>query len=284
MAWLNIRLQMLTNGAWNSASCSSPRPPRRPRPESIIASGRSRCVARAFARITVQPMTDASLPRPLPRPRRPAPARRPAVDVGARGLVGRPAAPDVDPHRQRPLADRPDGHRRHDDRAAGVRLLRLPPALLRVRVPLPRRAGARGDRQVADARHRADPRPPEPRPRPRRLGAAARDVPRRGHPRPPDVDARPRPGAPVRGRPAAGAAARRGRAHRRLGVHDPRAAVHRRVLRRQARRAAVVDRVRSLGRRGAGGAATSTRCSRSARRRRGCRSPTRRSSISPRCS
>ena len=110
------------------------------------------------------------------------------------------------------------------------------------------------------------------------------DVPRRRHPGPPDVDARPRPRAPVRGRPAARAAARRGRADRRLRVHDPRPAVHRRVLRRQAGRAAVVGRVRPLGGRGARRAATSTRCSRSARRRPACRSRTRPSSTSRRCS
>ena len=47
---------------------------------------------------------------------------------------------------------------------------------------------------------------------------------------------------------------------------------------------AVVDRVRPLGRRGAGARVTSTRCSRSARRRRACRTRTRRSSTSRRCS
>ena len=140
------------------------------------------------------------------------------------------------------------------------------------------------DGQGADARQRAGPRPPDPRPRPRRLGAADGDVPGRRHPGPPAVDAGPRPGAPVRGRPAARAAARRGRADRRVRVHDPRPAVHRRVLRRQAGRAAVVGRVRPLGGRGARRAATSTRCSRSARRRRGCRSRTRPSSTSRRCS
>ena len=49
-------------------------------------------------------------------------------------------------------------------------------------------------------------------------------------------------------------------------------------------RAAVVDRLRPVGDRGARTAATSTRCSTSARRRRACRTPTRPSSISRRCS
>ena len=114
-----------------------------------------------------------------------------------------------------------------------------------------RRARAGRRRQGADARQRAGHGPPDPRPRPRRVGAAHGDVPRGGHPGPPDVDARPRPRAPVRGRPAARAAARRGRARRGLRVHDPRAAVHRPVLRRPAGRARVVRGLRPLGRRGA---------------------------------
>ena len=192
--------------------------------------------------------------------------------------------PSSHPHRQRPLADRSDGHRRHDDRPARLRLLRLPAALLRVRVPLARRARAGGQRQVPDARERAHPRPPDPRPRPRRLGAAARDVPRGGHPGPPAVDARPRPAHLFEVGRRLAPAARRGRADRRLRVHDPRPAVHRRVLRRQARRARSGRSSSTAGRPRRWSAATSTRCSRSARRRPGCRSRTRPSSTSRRCS
>ena len=243
-------------------------------------------------------MTDP-IPTPDPAAARTRPARSPpstsatarrrcsTTRSGCRELAGWSAnlpRPSVDPHRQRPLADRADGDRRHDHGPAGLRLLRLPAALLPVRVPLPRRARAGRDGQVADARQRAHPRPPDPWPRPRRLGAAARDVPGRGHPRAPDVDARPRPGAPVRGRPAARAAARRGRADRRLGVHDPRPAVHRRVLRGQARRARSGRSSSTAGWPRPWSAATSTACSPSARRRRACRSRTRRSSTSRRCS
>ena len=179
----------------------------------------------------------------------------------------------------------PMAHRRHDDRPARLRLLRLPAALLRPPVPGAGCAGAGRVGQGADARQRARPRPPDPRPGPRRVGAAHGDVPGRRHPRPPDVDAGPGPRAPVRGRPPAGAAARRGRAGRRLRVHDPRPAVHRRVLGRPAGRArrgrVEFDRV--------GGGGPRARRRRHAVRvpregARACRTRTRRSSTSRRCS
>ena len=192
--------------------------------------------------------------------------------------------PEADPHRQRPLADRADGHRRHDDRAAGLRLLRLPAALLRVEYRSPGAPELAADvKALMPANEPVLDRPT------RGLDHGAwvplmamypeADIPVLQLSMP-DLD----PRAPVRGRPAARAAARRGRADRRLRVHDPRAAVHRRVLRRPAGRARVVGRVRPLGGRGAATAATSTRCSRSARRRPGCRTPTRPSSTSRRCS
>ena len=70
-------------------------------------------------------------------------------------------------------------------------------------------------------------------------------------PGPPDVHAGPGSRAPLRDRPTARTAARRGRPHRRLRLPDPRPAVHPRVLPGQARRPAVVDRLRPLGDRGA---------------------------------
>ena len=192
---------------------------------------------------------------------------------------------EADPHRQRPLADRADGALappgpcRSSTTSTASRS-----ATTTSQYAAPGRARAGGHGQVPHARHRARHRPRDPRPRPRRLGAADGDVPGRGHPGPPGVDAGPRPGAPVRHRPAAGPAARRGHADRRVRVHDPRAAVHRRVLRGQAGRAGSGRSSSTAGRPRRSTAATSTRCSRSARRRPGCRTRTRRWSTSRRCS
>ena len=100
-----------------------------------------------------------------------------------------------------------------------------------------------GDRAGAPAR--------QPRARPRCVGAAEAHVPRGRHPGPADVAADPRPGAADGARRPAAAAARRGRADHRLGLPDPRAAVPHRVPDRGAG-AGLVDRLRRLGRRGAG--------------------------------
>ena len=231
-----------------------------------------------------QRLTRPAMPALYLGPRRAAAARRPAVDGRARRLGREPAPPEEHPHRLRPLADRPDGDRRHDDRPARLRLLRLPASATTSTSTAPRRARARRRRQGADARQRAGPRPADPRPRPRRLGAALAMYPEADIPvlqlSMPDLD----PRAPVRGRPAARAAARRGRAHRRLRVHDPRPAVHRPVLRRPSRARPRGRSSSTAGRPRRWRAATSTRCSRSARRRPGCRSRTRRWSTSRRCS
>ena len=136
---------------------------------------------------------------------------------------------------------------------ARVRLLRLPGALLPDSLRRPRRPGARGVRGEADPRRRAGGPGAEPRPRPRRVRAADGDVPGRGHPGPPDVAPRPGPGAPLRHRAPAGAAARRGRAHRRQRLPDPRPALRAGVHGGQGGRADLVDRLRPLGRRDAGG-------------------------------
>ena len=175
-----------------------------------------------------------------------------ALDGAARRLVRRPPPPEAPSSSSAPTGRPRRWPRRHDDRAPGLRLLRLPAALLRAEyAPPARRSSRRRSRRlmpstepVLDAR--------VARTGPRRVGAAQGDVPRRGHPGPPDVHAGPGPRPPVRDRPPPGPAPRRGRAHRWVRVPDPRAAVHRRVLRGQAGRAAVVDRVRPVGGRGPG--------------------------------
>ena len=149
----------------------------------------------------------------------------------------RPAAPEGDPHRQRPLgvrAGQPDG----EPRAAGLRLRRvraevLPDDLRDTRRLAPRPAG-RGD----DARRRAGPPARDARPRPRRVGAAEDHVSRGRHPGAADVAAHRRPTPPDEARRAAAPAARRGRADHRLGLPHPRTAVPQGVPHRGRRRPA----------------------------------------------
>ena len=111
-------------------------------------------------------------------PRRSPTTRRGPAELGA--WSERPAAAERDPHRVGALGARPDrGVGDHRRRAAALRLLGLPAALLRGHLRRPRRsrAGPVGGR--AAVRRRRDPAPgPDPRARPRRLRAAEGDVPR----------------------------------------------------------------------------------------------------------
>jgi 4,5-DOPA dioxygenase extradiol len=158
----------------------------------------------------------------------------------------------------------------------------FPERYYRIRYDSPARPGAGGAGQGDDAGRRAG-RPARARPGPRRVRAAADDVPRRGHPGPPDVDAGPRAAAPLRDRPAARAAARRRRADHGQRLHDPRPAVHPRVLGRPRRARPNGRRVRPLGGRDARAGDLDALFD-FRNRAPGCRTPTRRSSISRRSS
>ena len=241
-------------------------------------------------------MTDARTPaRPVPTGPLPAlylghgapPLLEDETWMGElRAWARRAAAADGDPHRQRALADRADGDQRHRRACPLVYdFYGFPEHYYRMTYDAPGAPELAAKVRGADAVERAGPGTADSRPGPRRVGAAQGDVSRRGHPGPPALDAGPRPAAPLRGRSAPRAAARRGRAHRRQRVPDPRPAVHRRVLHGQARRAAVVDRLRPVGRARRSTEATSTRCSTfRSEGARACRTRTRRWSISRRCS
>src|SRR5258707_10028120 len=94
----------------------------------------------------------------LPRPWRAATPRGPGLDGRALDVGRLDAAPEADPHRQRPLADRADGAERDPAGPARLRLLRLPAALLRDDLRRSRRAGAGRRDQGADAGQRASAR------------------------------------------------------------------------------------------------------------------------------
>src|SRR5918995_1732177 len=190
--------------------------------------------------------------RPLPEPRCPAARRRRDVDLRALPVVGLTEPPQLGAHRLRALGARPDRRVRHDrGRAAVLRLLGLPAALLRGDVRRSRRAGARTIGRRTALRGGRDPAPgPGTRARPRGLRAAQGDVPGGRRPRAPAVDADPRPAPALRLGWAAGPTPRRGRAHRGVRVHDAQPALvqPRRALRRAA--ADALGRVRPLGSRG----------------------------------
>ena len=173
--------------------------------------------------------------------------------TGELAALGAGAAPPPrGPHRLRALgvraavAERDRGRHR-----AGARLLRLRPQVLADALRHPGRHRARRPGRRADAGRAGRPPPRPARPRPRRLGAAARDVPRGRRPDAAAVDAHAGPAHPARPRPPPGPAARRGRPRRRLGLPHPRPAVpHRLAPRRHPAR--LVGGVRRVGRAGAG--------------------------------
>src|SRR5688500_19375999 len=84
---------------------------------------------------------DGTTPCPLPRSWRAAAPRGPDLARRAARLVRAAAAPEGDPHRQRALGVRTRHGRRDDARAAHLRLLRLPAALLPDPLRRPGRSG-----------------------------------------------------------------------------------------------------------------------------------------------
>ena len=101
------------------------------------------------------------------------------------------------------------------------------------------RRGARRGRAGGSARAR-------PRPRPRRLRAAGRHVPGGRRARAAGLAAEPRPGRTAGARRPPAAAPRRGRAHRRQRLHDPRPAVPQQLPSGRAA-AGLVDGLRPVG-------------------------------------
>ena len=158
MAWLNIRLQLISNGNWNTAYALVSPPEASPDPRQVGAparrgespgGARDSALRRRATPTTVPPSRrptepGATMTRPLPALYL-GHGAPPLLDdplwmaqlAGWSAELPRPKAVlIVSAHWQ----TAPDGHRRHHDRPARLRLLRLPAALLRPRVPRPGRA------------------------------------------------------------------------------------------------------------------------------------------------
>ena len=221
---------------------------------------------------------------PLPRARLAHAGGRCALAGPACAVVRRAPTPDGDPGRLGALGAGPDHRRRHQPVPLVYDFGGFPAEVLPDGLPVAGRAGAGPARcPAARAAHPGVPGS-GPRPRSRRLRAADDHVPGCGHPGLADVDAERGPARPGGGRPAAGAAPRRGCPDHGQRLHDPQLRCDQAGPDGRVRCPEPARGVRRLGRPKPWLARIWTRCWTTRRRHPVSRTPTRPSIISCRCS